>query len=542
MNKRNYNVFFDLHTVSGIVICVGLYIIFFAGAFALFEHEIEVWEESGKVEQALPVYEGRQPTMSSMDYDGVIQKLSDEGYYLPGRSISFMPTGSVGEVSVYMGASQDTLTTDKNKKAAHLHYSALSDKIDSHEDKFSFGTFLVELHYFHQLGEFGYYLAGAISLFFLFAIVTGVLVHWDKIISNFFVFRPWAKLKTLWTDSHTALGIIGLPYQFLYAVSGAYFCLGILAYKPTMLLYDNDPKGYAADFSLWPAFPGGEGSSEVTAINPFISETREKWSDYEPTYVYINNYANDNMHLQIDGRVNIKDGFWGLGTIIYHTPTGNVVKENNPFHGDYADGVSKYAYMLHFAEFDDMLGKTGDLFFRFIYFLLAIITCFVIMSGVLIWLTARDKKSIPLKKKRYNERVGFIYLAVCLSIYPVTAFGFIVSKLLPEQWNADREAILSAVFFGLWLIVSVFFFLKKNNYFTNKYTLLSGGILGLFVPMVNGFYSGNWFWHTFSLRQTEIFIVDFLWIFLSVSTLFAAYRIKRNEPVSHPELKPVISG
>jgi hypothetical protein len=46
------------------------------------------------------------------------------------------------------------------------------------------------------------------------------MLHWDKIKSNFFVFRPGNKWKTVWTDMHTALGVIGFPYQFMYALTG----------------------------------------------------------------------------------------------------------------------------------------------------------------------------------------------------------------------------------------------------------------------------------------------------------------------------------
>ncbi len=45
LNKRNYNVLFHTHTVSGITISVLLYVIFFAGAFALFKDEITAWEK-----------------------------------------------------------------------------------------------------------------------------------------------------------------------------------------------------------------------------------------------------------------------------------------------------------------------------------------------------------------------------------------------------------------------------------------------------------------------------------------------------------------
>ncbi len=42
--NRPYNIFFHLHTVSGIVLAVALFVIFFAGAFTLFKSEFYLWE------------------------------------------------------------------------------------------------------------------------------------------------------------------------------------------------------------------------------------------------------------------------------------------------------------------------------------------------------------------------------------------------------------------------------------------------------------------------------------------------------------------
>jgi uncharacterized iron-regulated membrane protein len=530
MNNRKYNIFFDLHTVSGIVISAALYIIFFAGAFALFEHEIHEWEETHEQVTVMPQqYDGRVATLTLLDYDAVLEQLKNEGHYLSGRNISFMLTGTSDIISVYLTGSSDSLASEKDKESLPLTYDTVNKKFFTEESHFSLGHFLVELHYFEQLGDFGYYTAGVVSLLFLFAIITGVLVHWKKIISNFFVFRPWSKLKTVWTDAHTVLGLIGLPYQFLYAVSGAYFCLGILVYTPKMFLYDDNRQAYSKDFNLWPGFPAGEPTEDVPGINEYIENIREQWGDYQPTYVALSNYANTNMHVQIDGRLTTQERFFGLGTIIYKTATNEVVKENNPYDIDYADQVAKSAYMLHFGEFRDMVSREAELFYRMIYFLLAIITCFVIITGVLIWVTARDKKGVSAKRKRFNETVGNSYLAICLSMFPVTAVGFLASKFLPESIHDNREFVVSSIYFGLWLLLSLFFTFRKSNYFTNKYTLLSGSILGLLIPITNGIVTGNWFWHMLQIRQYNLFLIDFIWIILSVSGLFTVYKINKTQ-------------
>jgi uncharacterized iron-regulated membrane protein len=44
MNIRNYNIYFHTHTISGIIICAILYVIFFAGSFSFFKNEIAAWQ------------------------------------------------------------------------------------------------------------------------------------------------------------------------------------------------------------------------------------------------------------------------------------------------------------------------------------------------------------------------------------------------------------------------------------------------------------------------------------------------------------------
>lgn len=37
---------------------------------------------------------------------------------------------------------------------------------------------------------------------------------------------------------------------------------------------------------------------------------------------------------------------------------------------------------------------------------IGIISCFIIISGILIWLVARDKKSVAEKKRKFNAWIG----------------------------------------------------------------------------------------------------------------------------------------
>tara|TARA_B100000809_G_C15121310_1_gene524393 strand:- start:73 stop:1665 length:1593 start_codon:yes stop_codon:yes gene_type:complete len=525
MEKKNYNRFFHLHTVSGIVISVGLYIIFFAGAFTLFLEAISDWEKGSFLDQ------NNQEVLSTnkLDYDRLLNSLAQNDYDLYGRSISLNLKGKETQ-NFTLSQSKDTISTKNATKEYDLVVDTNTYKITKQKevDYSSIGDLFYYLHFYYQLGRFGYYTSGFVALFFLFAIVTGVVVHWKKIISNFYVFRPLAKLKTVWTDAHTVLGMIGLPFQFLYALTGAMFGLGILASLSSPLLYNGDTdKLDGVLYENHEVDLGTRTALNTHIINPLLDSLATKWPDFTPKYITINNCASTTMQFEVSGSISPKINFFNNGAIIYDVSTKKEVYSNSPYTSNYNDAVNDTMYSLHYADYGN-LGVWGNIGLRIIYFIMALITCFVIITGVLIWLAARDKKNIPEKQRRFNEKVGHIYLAISLTMLPITAFSFIVSKLIPHDFLEYRKVILYWVFFGGWLLLSIFFTLKKNNYFINKYTLLSGGILGLCIPLVNGLSSGNWIWRTFLNQNYTVFIIDTLWIGIAIISIYTVYRLKKT--------------
>src|SRR5690606_22008134 len=130
---------------------------------------------------------------------------------------------------------------------------------------YDMGEFLYRLHFLAQLNEvpirigiapFGYLIAGITAFLFLFALITGLLLHWDKIVSNFFTFRPFNRWKTVWTDMHTALGVIGFPYQFMFAVTGVVLIINTVLITPfANRLYDGDTEKLYEDLETTQNFP-----------------------------------------------------------------------------------------------------------------------------------------------------------------------------------------------------------------------------------------------------------------------------------------------
>lgn len=509
-NKRIYNIIFHTHTVSGIVISVALYVIFFAGSFSFFRDEIVSWEKGHQVGQIDEI---------QLSLDTLVQNLSDT-IELQGRYITLSHYYNERRVDVSISESKDTTIAKTADPGSFFYYDTKDQTTTSYNDSYTLGEFLYRLHFFAQIPyPVGYYLSGLVAFFFLFAILTGIIIHWDKIISNFYVFRPWAKLKTIWTDAHTALGVIGLPFQFVYAVTGSFFMLKAIIIAPFLLaLYGGDEAKlyeeleFAEDHVAYLYTP-----IETTfALDGFTKQVSDKWKDFKVTDIHISSYGDKNMQIKYAGHLDYAQKLNGVGSITFNVASKEIVSERSPIPSNsYLDVVKNILYRLH-------LGDYAGIGLRVISFILGLISCFVIISGVLIWVVARDKKNVAPKTRKFNNNVGYWYMAICLSMYPIIALSFILVKAFPP---AGMSFLYKTFFIG-WLLLSTLFALKKDNHLTTKYALILGALLGFMIPVINGIMSGNWIWLSFSRGNYDILLVDLLWITLSSISVFALYKMR----------------
>ncbi|MBD1431792.1 PepSY domain-containing protein [Sphingobacterium sp. DN00404] len=557
MNIRNYNIYFNTHTISGIVICALLYVIFFAGSFSFFKHEIQAWQHGVSYEANKEV---------GKDFDFLLDSLR-QTHNLQGRDITFyLQPHSLG-ASVNMSVSKDT-TVSKPKQApaegqrrgrrgggdaSFFYYDFHQEKASTYAESYDMGEFLYRLHFLAQLNQvpirigmpFGYTIAGLVSFLFLFALITGLLLHWDKIVSNFFIFRPWSKWKTVWTDMHTALGVIGFPFQFIFALTGIILIVNWVLVKPlTNYLYDGKQEELYLDLGFSDSQTYEylyQPIDQDFNTQPYLAELKQKWNGAEFSRVFLKNYGDESMHLIVHAKPNPKLNFSGEGKAVYRIHDQQLIYEKDPHStSSYKDKVSSIIYHLHFGDF-------GGYPVKITFFILGIMGCIVIISGILIWLVARDKNNIPKHKRVFNFWASNIFLAICLTMLPVTAFTFIAVKVYPEV-NQD---FIYSVYFYSWLALSIFYVIRRDLRATNKETLLVGALLGFCIPVVNGLYGGNWIWKTFAAGETDILFFDLLWIAISVVALLAFVKIQRDgvkennsekEPAKKPSVVPRRTG
>ena len=521
-SRRNYNVFFNLHTVSGIAISVGIFVCFFAGAYALFLNEIDIWQYNTKIADTHVI-----------DYDRVLHIAKEEGYQLTGRkSIAIKQLKKTGEITIGSGRLKvDSLQVNGAMSpkdslahaAIYLRINPTTYEINSRErPKYDshLGTFLYHLHFFEQIPTAGIFLSGFVSLFLVFSIFTGIIVHWKKIRSNFFTFRLKSSVKNFWTDGHTALGIIGIPYQLMYGVTGVF--LGgtvIFAYLPTILVLEGNTQElgqliYPKNESPQPT--ESEVLDGTFYINPLVERTVSTLDASEIGSIDVNlsNYGKTDAAVKVSIIMDEQSYFSGKTNTKYRLADGEVIAHKPIQEDSFAYYPRLLLKKIHYATF-------GGYFMKVIYFLMALLTCYVVLSGVMIWLVAREKKTYAHKAK-FNRNVGAIFIGSCMGLYPAIALFFCLVKMFPDNFGQ-----MSTIFFLFWLGYTVYAFFIKSPYRINKHALLLAGILGLLVPIFNGLQSGLWFWKSLQMGYPNSFFVDVSWLVMASISLWVGLKVKR---------------
>lgn len=515
--KRTFNVLFHTHTVSGIVISFALFIIFYAGAWALFRHDLAAWENPYLRQKINPDF-SYEKAIDAVDSIYSLNWYHGVSFELPKRSMPyFRITGQIPE-------------PDSTSKILRAYVNTFDYRISEDlKKKTTANETIYHLHYFDQIPvpRFGRTLSSAVGLFFLFAIVTGVIIHWKNLFSKFYAFVTEGKWKTIWTNLHTVFGIIGLPFQVMYAVTGAFFGL-LFAIGPSLFFVHDGDTGLMNKVrfpEMQLAIDPEAADSENLTFTETLHRLEELYPGIEMQYATIKNYRKEDAIITF--RAQDDDRLGTRGRITLRMKDGEMLKEysvdptNKPYHNHVQDWIRR----LHYAEF-------GGFFIRLLFFILAMFTCLMIIAGVLVWRYARDNKRYTYKQRLFHHHVTKIYMAICLSMFPAVGIIYLAEKLVALEL-ANRVAIINQIFFWGWLALTIAGCFWNSYTRQNKYYLILGGILMLLLPLANGITTGLWpwiAWHSFQ----EVALIDVSWCFMGVIALFVAFKYLKVNPTDKP--------
>jgi uncharacterized iron-regulated membrane protein len=402
LRPRSFQIFWDAHAWAGVVASLFLYVMFFMGAFALFHPEINVWAEPRETRPTVVARPLLQPLLAQLEREHGV---------MGAQRVAFMPerTGLRAYVS-------------KPNAFAEFRYSPESERLE--RPRSELGSFLYELHYLGPL-PYGIYFAGVCSMALLLALVSGLFIHFEDLRRQWFQFRPERVTRTWTSDLHKVLGVFGLPYQLLYAWTGAVLALGYPIVEPLFenVAFGGDPKAVAVARGDSPeaiVAATGQRTGALPDIDALVAMAERRVPGLHPTWIGLEHVGDAASTLSLSG--DAEGTAFGAIDVVMRVSDGALLSARGPANASVYQRFESWFFGLHYARF-------GGYGLELLYALLAFGSCAVIATGNLVWLERRD-----LRRARPGHRIlARLTAGVCAGVVLATAGAFLGNRLLPAE-------------------------------------------------------------------------------------------------------------
>jgi uncharacterized iron-regulated membrane protein len=411
LSPHAFTRFWDVHAWSGVIGGLVLYLMCFTGSITLFHEQLRVWEEP-LAQRAATAHPLHAVLEHGLAVAGPID--GEPWFYPPGRQhglgrLSYRAPGDPEWKQAWIDVEGPSLVPERERLT----------------------SFLYSLHFLRHdaTGEWLYYLAGLLAVALLLAIVTGVLIHLKDLIRQLHQFRPEKSRRVMWSDMHKVLGVMGLPFQLMYAYTGAFIVLG-----PLVLQVFIEPvfggNQQRADELAWGLAPPTTAEAGPRAAVLSADELFHRALDATPGIVEsvkLIHHGRENGIFEV--RAKTADTPRGRVTVQLREVDGEVLHLAPPRNEGATAATQRWILGLHFASF-------GGLVLRLLFFVLGLATCVTILTGNWIWLARRETD----RASAGNRLLSRLTTGFGVGVPVATATLFLASRLLPLAWSARGRA------------------------------------------------------------------------------------------------------
>jgi uncharacterized iron-regulated membrane protein len=403
MRSDVIRVYKTVHTWTGIVAGLLLFIAFYAGAVTMFKDSLTAWTTPPSIDAT--------PSVPLERADALI-----------GRTLAAYPAAR--KLLTLSLVDENRVRLSWQPSPGHRWHAWLDDRGELHatESRPSDAARVIDL--LHMTGgvpggyEFGVGVMGVVSLLYGLALVSGVIVLLPTLVKDLFALRIGKNLKRMWLDAHNAVGILSLPFHLVMALSVVAFGLGDYIYgAQDKLIYDGALKPMMAAqnpyFAKAPAHPnaGGERAPAMLPPAQLLAKVRERAPHFEPTALRYRRAGEPGATVFVagdDARFLARDGGFAL-----MDPVSGAFLNARFLPGD--GGGSNWSaatsafYALHF-------GSYGGAPVRWSYFFLGLAGAFLFYSGNLLWIESRRKATRRDGVQLAQRRSTFVMAALTVGV------------------------------------------------------------------------------------------------------------------------------
>ena len=403
----------SVHTWTGIVAGMALFIAFYAGALTMFKEPLARWVSPPSAgAAAVPLEQApaliaqvlAQRPEAAQEFRLHLRQAED----VPARMAWHVhngPPGSVAEEAHHDERKYFNATPDASGRAQVLDAAPTE-----------LAEFIDTLHRVLGLpvdNDPSRILMGVICMLYAVALVSGLIILLPTLLPDLFALRLGKNLKRMWLDAHNVVGLFSLPFHIVMAITAAVFAFhdGIYAVQDKVIhngklevLWGRPPPPRAGPAPRDPALmlPPAELARRVQAIAP----------GFTPEMLQYTRVTSPRANVRVWGRdaTGMTRSATG-GFAVVDPYSGKVMNTDYlPGHQPAANSVVTSFFTLHFGSF-------GGAPVTWMYFVLGLAGAFLFYTGNLLWVESRRKAArgqAVVAQKRSTLLMAAATVGVCL--------------------------------------------------------------------------------------------------------------------------------
>jgi uncharacterized iron-regulated membrane protein len=493
--RRAFQAFWDVHAWLGVVGSLLLHLMFLAGVFALFRGAIEIWQEPG--------LHRLDPPISTLD-------ARVEAALGPAVADDFWLVLGEGTPSV------ERLVVSNADDSAETSLYLVTREGPPLAEREGLADFLFHLHYLQLEGaSWMRYAGAAMGVLMLAVLVTGVLIQLSRLLRQLHQLRIHKGWRVAWSDLHKVLGVMGLPFQTIYAFTGALILLSPVTVDVHAALAGRAARNRVHSLARFeaaqPAAPHGEIGASLP-LDELIEIARRAVPELVIETVNVRGHRRSDGWLVARGRSG-RDRLFTASVWVREVDGAVLARATNEDANAFKR-ASSWLTGVHYAHFASPLVKV-------LLALLALATCATILSGNVLWLARRADRP-----HRILERLNVGFGAGVLVAFGAT---FVASRLVSLSWQGRVVAEQIGFLVALLACIGTAFLVSRER-LAGLSRQLSGvaGVLFVATPLLARRWSAAGMFGSSTSRIDTVVAVDLALAVSGILLVVVALRLRRS--------------
>lgn len=381
-------------------------------------------------------------------------------------------------------------------------------------------SFLVDLHVQLYLPRpWGLILTGVLGLMMMVAVVTGFLMHKHLVRDLFVAERPGNRLVSV-RDRHVLASSWSLPFAFVLAFTGSFFSFAGTVGFPMLAYVAFDGDEEAMSEALFEA-PVPEDTRPVptASLDAILADSSARAGGAPADFLGMHHFGRADARVTVWHRPENGEMLWTANE--YDGPRRVFLGALPVFGTAPSVGGTVYGWMrpLHFGDF-------AGFFSQVIWGALGVAMCFVILSGIRLWLRKKPRTPLWLGFGRATQVVGYGLPVGMLA----SAYAFFVARPALDTFLWTPLGFVAGAAVAIWMGLAI----RDIDRLGKVYQRLLA-VLCLLLPVAR-LATGGMTWAEALMRgQMDVLTVDLSLLVAGVALwLFA----RRAPAAAAPERAP----